>query len=296
MRSTTRILAAAFAIALVGACLMAVSATQSGGAAEDHRLRDRYEWDHALQVIANLRAAPPQHGVVCLLGGSSGREATVNDQSWTYGLQRQSGTESATAFNLCTSEQTPEESLALVRRLPRMRAVVFIGVSVRRLSRDPSQELPPLRLPEPAQSEPFHQHHYSERDRLARADKLELLRQWTDIGPRHYATWHRTCLAELDHLLAICKRRGYIAVVLFLPANREIVAHDAMAGRALADARSRSRRLATAHGVRFLDVNEAAHLGDGDFRDLWHLLRQGREKCQKVLADEASRLLRSDPR
>jgi hypothetical protein len=291
MSAIARILLAVALVALVGGVLVVILATRPGRTVEDRKVRDRYEWWHALQVVSNLKAARPKQPVVVLVGGSSGREATVDDRSWTRELRRASGT-SATAVNLCTSEQTIAQSLALVQELPPMQAVVYVGVSVGRLSHGPGTDRP-LRLPEPSSSVAYDQHRYSEDDELPPSQKLSLLRQWSDSGPRQYARWHETSFAELADLLTVCKEKRYVPVLVYLPVNGAIVGSDLRAERTVADARSQCRRLAASNDVAFIDINVAARLTGADFRDLWHLRGGGREKCQRALSSFASRLLRA---
>lgn len=49
------------------------------------------DWQHCVQVVANLRAAPPTTPLVVLLGGSSARESTVLDDHWERQITRRSG-------------------------------------------------------------------------------------------------------------------------------------------------------------------------------------------------------------
>ena len=113
-----------------------------------------------LQVVANLRADPPAEPIVVLLGGSAARESTVSDASWAAQIQADGGPAVA-AFNLGSRNRTLAQDVALVKKLPQARGIVYIGINVGRFTSPPSS--PTIKLPEPvATLPPYVQHQYTQ--------------------------------------------------------------------------------------------------------------------------------------
>jgi len=247
------------------------------------------DWEHVLQVIANLQAQPPAEPLVGLLGGSAARESTISDASWARQVKRLGGPSVAT-YNLGSRNRTFAQDVALIRALPEMPGIVYIGINVVRFTAPPSS--PKLELPKPTASlPPYRQHKYSKSRILSVAKKKALLRDWLatryPVFKRNYATNLKT----LDNLLVACKKRGLHAVLLELPRNTQIIRHalDTPVARFTASCRV----LAKKHGVPWVSFVSAARarLPNADFYDLWHLVEPGRDVWQKLLSAKTVTLL-----
>ncbi len=90
------------------------------------------DWQHCVQVVANLRAEQPKVPLVVLLGGSSARECTVLDDNWERQIERRSGYV-VDAYNLGSKHRTYAQDLAFVKLLPgNVPTIVYIGVNLGR--------------------------------------------------------------------------------------------------------------------------------------------------------------------
>ena len=90
------------------------------------------DWQHCVQVVANLRAEHPKVPLVVLLGGSSARECTVLDDDWERQIERRSGYV-VDAYNLGSKHRTYAQDLAFVKLLPaNVPTIVYIGVNLGR--------------------------------------------------------------------------------------------------------------------------------------------------------------------
>jgi lysophospholipase L1-like esterase len=87
----------------------------------------------------------------------------------------------------------------------------------------------------------------------------------------------------LDTLVGFARANGYVVVLLEEPVNEDAV------GRSF-DGLKRQyqpivRRIAARYDVPYLDLQTRLDLSDKDFADLFHLLRPGRVRWQRALAD-----------
>jgi|GEM_PF-1149562 len=243
------------------------------------------DWQHALRVVRDLRASPPDPPVVLLLGGSCARETTVSNKDWAADVQRRSGSPVVT-FNLGSRNQTFEQDVALVKALPKIPMLIVIGVNRGRFTSPPKTTT--STTPVTAKGD-YSQHHYSSAriQTLERKQKLVLywMRQRYPVFTERYAA----NLAQLDKLIALCKQRGYHPVVLDLPRNMEVIgdAFDAP----IRQYQDGCRDLAAQHAVPFIDFVDDAQFANDDFFDLDHLVDPGRPKFQGQLADETAQLL-----
>ena len=90
------------------------------------------DWQHCVQVVANLRAKHPEVPLVVLLGGSSARECTVLDDNWEQQIKRRSGYV-VDAYNLGSKHRTYAQDLAFVKLLPgNVPTIVYIGINLGR--------------------------------------------------------------------------------------------------------------------------------------------------------------------
>ena len=246
------------------------------------------EWQHELWIAAELSRKTPTSPVVLLLGGSSGREATVSDASWAADVLQRGGTPVIT-YSLAARRQTFEQEIALVKALPRIPMLIFIGVNLGRftsLFTTTTDTTPPPAKPS------YVRHHYRSANIWTPARKQERVEYWLSRRYPLFKERYATHLADLDRLIATSVQRGYSPVVLALPRNLEAMggALDAPIDKYLGD----SRRLAMKHGVPFVDFVPDLRLSSDDFYDLDHLVEDGRTKYQARLSDETVELLTAD--
>ena len=245
------------------------------------------DWAHVLQVVANLKAQPPDEPVICLLGGSAARESTIDDASWAAQINELGGP-SVVAYNLGSRNRTLEQDVELVQALPKTRGIVYIGINVGRFTAPPSH--PTLDLPEPTASlPPYRQHQYSQSKILSVAKKTSLLSDWLATRYPVFKQNYATCLKTLDKLVATCERRGLHPVLLELPRDTQIIgsALDAPVARFTTSCRALARK----HGIPWVSFVSAARLPNADFYDLWHLVEPGRTVWQRLLSAKTVTLL-----
>jgi len=104
------------------------------------------DWQHALQVVAYLRAHPPSRPLVLMIGSSIVRESTISDASWAAQVHQRGGPQ-VTAYDLGSSNQSFAQDVKLVGYLPSAPTIVFIGVDVVRFVSAPAN--PVVTLPAP---------------------------------------------------------------------------------------------------------------------------------------------------
>lgn len=273
---------AALVIGLAGVLLGAALLPSAAGAAEG------LEWQHALWTAAQLRAERPSDPVVVLLGGSAAREAVVNDVSWAADVRRLGGGPVET-YNLSSRLRTFEQDVALVKALPKIPLVVYIGINAGRFA---SPFTTTTETTPPAAKPSWVRHHYRSAKIWTPERKQERVRFWLDHRQEVFDERYSDHLADLDRLIGTSVRRGYTTVVLALPRNLAAMDHalDGSIDRYLRD----GRRLARRHGAGFVDFVPELRLADDDFYDLDHLVGPGREAYQARLALETVRLLGPD--
>jgi hypothetical protein len=168
----------------------AFTTTDDAAAANAYELsKDRI---HCLQILANLRAETPEQPVVILLGGSSAREATIDDANWAAQMVDQGGPTTVLAYNLGSKHDTFELYREVAEKLPKnMPAIVYIGINIGRFGNSPSD--PTLNLPDPDIPPPvYYQHVYSIHKRIQSASlkryyvKYWLTRRWPEFNA-HYS-------------------------------------------------------------------------------------------------------------
>jgi hypothetical protein len=246
------------------------------------------DWQHVLQVVANLRADPPAAPVVVLLGGSAARESTVSDADWAAQIAAAGGP-AAAAFNLGSRNRTLAQDVALVKLLPHGPTVVYIGINVGRFTSPPSS--PAIKLPQPtASAPPYDQHQYSQAKVKSAAQKKALVRAWLSDRYPYFKANYATSLRTLSKLVVACKERGFKPVLLELPRDTAIIGSslDVPTARFTADC----KKLAAAQKVPWVSFVARARLPDADFYDLWHLVEPGREVWQTLLSEQTARLLK----
>jgi hypothetical protein len=274
-----KLLAAATTCVALGAAVWA----QPAGAQESP------EWDYVVQVAQQLREQPPQGPLVLLLGGSCAREALVSNASWAEDVQKLTGSPVVT-YNLGSKNQSFQQDVALVKALPKVPALIFIGINRGRFTpglRSSISTTPPPTKPV------FYQHHYRKSQEWSLERKQEEVRFWMDERYPVFKARFADNLKQFGALIVACKQRGYYPVVLDLPRNTSVIGHafDEPDAQFL----TASRKLVARHGVPFVDFVAEAGLVNDDFYDLDHLLETGRPKFQRLLAGETARLLASEP-
>ncbi len=265
----------------------AAASQATGPAASAPRAAAGNDWRHVLQVVANLRADPPAEPIVVLLGGSAARESTVSDTSWTAQIQADGGPPVA-AYNLGSRNRTLAQDVALVKKLPQARGIVYIGINVGRFTSPPSS--PTITLPAPvATLPPYAQHQYTQSAVKSVAKKKALLGEWLAKRYPAFKANYATNLKTLDALVDACRSRGYRPVLLELPRDTAVIGSslDAPVKRFTADCKAMARK----KDAKWVSFVTQARLRDRAFYDLWHLVEPGREVWQGLLSKETVRLL-----
>jgi len=246
------------------------------------------DWAHTLQVVANLRAAPPAEPVVVLLGGSAARESTIDDGSWRAQIEAKGGPATA-AYNLGSSNRTLAQNVALVKALPEVPTIVYIGVNLGSFTS--AQTTAKISLPPPdATLPPYRQHRYSRSHILTTANKRMLVEAWRadryPVFKRNFAT----SAAVLETLIRVCQARGMKPVLFELPRNTAVIGGklDAPTTRY----RNTCKALGKKYGVPYVSLVAAAGLPNSSFYDLWHLVEPGRKVWQDLLSAKTAALLK----
>lgn len=249
-------------------------------------LGDGEDWEHALQVVANLKQRPPDLPVVLLLGDSITRESISTERDLTRQI-RKHGTR-VVAYNLGSSLQTYGQNILLIERLPPLSGIALIGVDVVRFQADRQEA--PLTLPSPSPLPgDYYPHKYTESATLSDDEKRAETREWMNKGYRDFVEHYSYNLGLLRRLVEITAGKGLQPVLVEAPLNLQLVKDvwNEPVGRYRADA----KRLAGELGIPTIDLNERAGLTDADFHDMFHLVEPGREKWQQHLAREVARLV-----
>ena len=137
------------AAVLGGVAVLVGVVVAAGGGASSARAEITPDYRHALQIVADLRAFPPEVPLVVLLGGSSQRSSTVSDLSLTRQIRDKVGYKMV-AFNLGSKERLLTTDRRLIGLLPDAHAIVYIGVNMGRFCRgheDPAVNLPKASSP-----------------------------------------------------------------------------------------------------------------------------------------------------
>ena len=138
------------------------------------------DWQHAVQVVANLRARHPKVPVIVLLGGSSARECTVHDDNWTAQIKRRSGYDVLT-YNLASKHRSYAQDLAFVKLLPRIPTIVYIGINLGRFCITPRSAS--IQLPRPRKLTYFGQHVYTRSHIQSASEKRYYVNYWVQARP-----------------------------------------------------------------------------------------------------------------
>ena len=251
--------------------------------------RGEYPLDfiRVLQLVADLRADPPAEPLVCLLGGSSARECTVSNGSWSDAVSRIRGYRVLTV-NLGSKHRMFTQDRRIVGYLPEGTDIVFIGVNMGRFCN--GEYDPPVILPDPSTA--------SARGDAARAStkiwtderKREVARQWMVKRWPHFRDRYRYNLRVLAGVCRDTLAKGGHPVILDLPRNMDIIGHQL--DRPLRLYHQGCRAIAERLGIPYVQFQESTGLTNRDFSDLWHTVPSGKVKWQRALAATTARLIR----
>jgi hypothetical protein len=246
------------------------------------------DWKHTLQVVANLKDRPPSKPLVLMFGSSIVRESMPSDASWAAAVRSRGGPTVLT-YDLGSTNQSFAQNLALVRHLPRVPTIVYIGVDVARFVATPGT--PKITLPAPrAIPSSYDPHRYSSGRIKTLAQKQALVSDWL---ARRYPIFKKNYsynLGVLRKLVQACRDRGLHPVLLDTPRNTAVIksAWKAAIDRYTAG----SRALAKQMGVPFVTMVASARFVNTDFYDLLHAVQPGRAKWQRLLATKTVTLLK----
>ena len=245
------------------------------------------DWQHSVQVVANLRARPPKVPVVVLLGGSSARECTVHDDDWTSQIARRSGYDVLT-YNLASKHRSYAQDLAFVRLLPRVPTIVYIGINLGRFCITPRAAT--IHLPHPRKLTYYPQHVYSRNHIQSASTKRYYVDYWLQARSPEFSSNYGGELAMLEQIIRTCKRRHLRVALLDLPRDLPVIgaSFNGPVSRYQAGCASLAKRW----DIPWLHFVAAAHFVDRDFFDIFHLVEPGREKFQSILSDKTIRLLK----
>jgi hypothetical protein len=245
-------------------------------------------WYHALDVIAALNDSPPDVPLLILSGGSVTRESTVSDTDWAAQVRRRGGPQ-VVAYNISSQNRTFYEEVALVKALPRVPTIVFIGVNLERFT-SPYQSGIISLTPVPAKSASYKPHTHTQSNILTLAQKRARVTYWVTKRYPVFTRRYPYNIRQLERLVRVCKNRGLHPVILEMPRNMAVIGHafDAPIRRYHRGCYA----IAKEYNVPFVNFLGAANLVNRDFYDLGHLVESGRTKYQRLLSDKAIALLK----
>ena len=245
------------------------------------------DWQHCVQVVADLRAKHPKVPLVVLLGGSSARECTVLDDNWERQIERRSGYV-VDAYNLGSKHRTYAQDLAFVKLLPaNVPTIVYIGVNLGRFCLPVKSAS--ITLPKPRPLSYYPQHVYSKDHIQSYSEKRYYVSYWLSARYPEFRAYYSSELGMLQQIIRACKRRHLRVALLDLP--RDLPAIGASFDGPVSRYHAGCSSLASAWDIPWLHFNGSAHFVDGDFFDIFHLVEPGRVKFQSILSDKTIKLL-----
>ena len=291
LRAATLPVVAALLVAalLVGMQWLHIGRAHATTAQNGASARSGDDWAHAQQVVAALKAKPPKVPVVYLLGGSAARECTISDASWAAQVKRLGG-KSVLTYDIGSSDQTYAQDISpLVAGMPDVKAgsIVLIGLNLGRYTSGPPK---PATASGAAAARTYVQHHYSVKHILTVAQKKAWVQHWLSARYPLFKKHFDYNATILERLVRACQLKGLHPVLLELPRNDQIIGHafDKPRAKYVADC----RKLAKDYAIPYVDFVAKAHLVNGDFYDVNHLVEPGRVKWQKRLSQQVVQLLK----
>ena len=273
-----------------GLCVLAAAVLLSSVAPDHARaLVTIGDWHHVWNVVGYVRAAPPAGPVAYYIGDSTARESVVSEATWTRQL-RAMGARDARGFVLASHGQTFGMDLRIVRDLPRGSGVVLIGVSLSRLIGPP--------VPGPAAHpatfsagvapsvNPWVQHEYDQLAEMTSAQKRGRVTHWMRSRMPVFLHYRAANLAALGKVVAACRARGLLPLIVDLPLNLAAVGKGL--DRPLRSYRSGVRAVARHYHVQYVSFVRALHLRSDAFYDICHVVHRGAVPWQKRLARVAA--------
>ena len=294
-RHSTALLAIVLTVVLAAAGAGVVSALAGAGdearAATSARGEYPLDFIRVLQLIADLRADPPAEPLVCLLGGSSARECTVSNDSWSDAVSLLRGYR-VLAVNLGSKHRMFNQDLRIVGYLPEGTDIVFIGVNMGRFCNGPYD--PPVILPDPstvtaARGSPPHPP-CRHQDLAGLAQAAGRAEQWMVKRWPHFQDRYRYNLRALARTCRDSLARGEHPVILDLPRNMDIIGHRL--DQPLRLYHRGCRAIAQRLGIPYIQFQSSTGLTNKDFSDLWHTVPSGKVKWERALAATTARLLK----
>jgi hypothetical protein len=291
-RHTKALVAMIVTVVLAAAAIGVVSAFAGSGqsAHQATAARGEYSLDfvRVLQLVADLQADPPVEPLVCILGGSSARECTVSNKSWSDAVTRLRGYR-VRAVNLGSKHRMFTQDRRIVGYLPEGTDIVFIGVNMGRFCN--GRYDPPVILPEPSAQSP-------RAAAGARASttvwpdrrKRQVAREWM---VKRWPNFRERYRYNLSVLTSVCRKslaRGQHPVIIDLPRNMSIIGH--LLDRPLNLYHRGCRAIAERLGIPYVQFQSSTGLTNKDFSDLWHTVPSGKVKWQRALAATTSRLIK----
>ena len=274
--------------AAAGNGAVAASATATHSAVAGARMpKAGADWQHTLQVVADLRANRPSKPLVLMIGSSIVRESTISDASWAAQVHQRGGPVVA-AYDLGSSNQSFAQDVRLVGYLPAVPTIVFIGVDVVRFVSAPADPAVTLPSPSPVPAG-YDPHRYSSARILPDSQKRTLVTTWMTNRFPVFSKNYSYNLGRLKRLIEACQARGLHPVLLDTPRNTAVIGPGF--DKPVARYRASCRQLAAKYGIPFIDIVATARFRSTDFYDLWHAVQPGRAKWQLLLSDQTVKLL-----
>lgn len=269
------------------AVLVGVVVVAAGGASSA-RAEITPDYRHALQIVADLRAFPPEVPLVVLLGGSSQRSSTVSDLSLTRQIRDKVGYKMV-AFNLGSKERLLTTDRRLIGLLPDAHAIVYIGVNMGRFCR--GHEDPAVNLPKASSQAPVPQtRSIGPTDALSDMRKRQMVTEWMQQRWPSFKKNYKYEMGVLESAVERCLQKGQHPVIIDLPLNKAIIGHQL--DRPLDAYHAGCRAIARRHHIPYVQFQSKVGLGNKDFRDLWHLLPTSRIKWQRQLSETTATLMK----
>jgi hypothetical protein len=249
------------------------------------------DWKHLRQVLGYFQKHDLRYPAVYLVGGSVTRECTINDLSWRKQIVNLGGPR-VEAFNLGAMNQSFDDNIAMIDKLPDVPTIVIISVNLGRYTwKGRSTEEQALRVTPTASGviEPYAQHKYTWNHIASDERKRERVRTWlNETYPVFKANFSYNA-GQLDKLVALCLERGFHPVIMNMPLNKPIVRHalDAPFARVA----NNCRNIAEKYGIPYVDFLPKVDFVSRDFLDIWHCVEPGRVKWQIRVSRTVVRML-----
>jgi hypothetical protein len=285
-------------VALV-ACVLVGAGASSSSASPQPTARGEYSLDfiRVLQLVADLRARPPAQPLVCLLGGSSARECTISNGSWSDRVSSLRGYR-VKCVNLGSKHRLFTQDRRIVGYLPQGTDIVYVGVNAGRFCNGPYD--PAVILPEPSRataSATMKGDARTSRTAATRAStkvlpdwrKRQIAEQWM---VKRWPNFRKRWRWNLRALERVCRRsldRGQHPVIIDLPRNMQIIGR--LLDRPMRIYHHGCRDLADKLGIPYVQIQSRARLTNRDFSDLWHTVESGQIKWERELAATTARLI-----